>query len=689
MNILVPAALAFSAIIPIILLLYFMRPKRQERIVGSTLLWQQALQDLQASRPWQRLRITPLLLLQLLAAIIIVLVLTRPALFINSPISGNTVVILQASASMQATDVSPTRFAKAKATISDYIDELGPNDHLSLISMARTPQVLVAGSQDKGQLTHALQRAQVTNQDADLEQALSLAGSLIAGHDNSQVVVIGDGHVLNSSQALDTPFPVRYMSIGTDAPNVALMTLSSRATQGNLTAFAQITNYSHQQRSIPVELYADGKLFGIKTVTLKAMASGSIEWGPLPTQTTMLHASLLSKDAMTADHEAWSLVNNAIRGRVLLVTSGNMYLETALRLQSNVTLFTLTPDKYPHNVGNYDLTIFDGYNPPTLPAGNLLFVDPPAHQYLFGTSGPLIAVSHISSGNDTQNLLSNVDISSIHTMRDSHQLKPAIWAQTIINTPETPLLIAGETDNRRIAVLGFDLHETDLPLQPSFPILILNIVNWFLPAPVAGDGQVIAGSPVTLQTWPGVDSVTITGPDQHTTTVGPPFPVIPYAQANDVGVYQVSQRVHGQILNGAFTVNLFDPNQSNLAPARTIPVTHSTTITTNSSNVSHQLREIWPWIAAFLLLILCAEWWLFSRNYRVQGASSQNTSDKQLTTRRGKTRPKAIDAYPLLARWQVQWLDGISQTKKSTKRLQKRIRTTLRKQSKGRRRVNI
>src|SRR5579883_1179345 len=202
MNFLVPAALAFAAIIPIILLLYFMRPKRQERVVGSTLLWQQALQDLQASRPWQRLRITPLLLLQLLAAIFIVLVLTRPAIFTNNPLGGDTVIVLQASASMQATDVAPNRFENARSTISDLIDAMGPTDQLSLIEMARTPQVLIANSADKTQLHNALQRARVTNQDADLEQALSLATSLIEGHANAQVLVVGDGHVQNPDQGL-------------------------------------------------------------------------------------------------------------------------------------------------------------------------------------------------------------------------------------------------------------------------------------------------------------------------------------------------------------------------------------------------------------------------------------------------------------------------------------------------------
>src|SRR5438874_8679053 len=299
MSILVPTALIFSAIIPVILLFYFMRPKRQERVIGSTLLWQQTLQDLQASRPWQRLRITPLLLLQILAAIFIVLILARPAIFLRSPISGDTIIILQASASMQATDVAPNRFEAAKSQISDLIDGLGPNDHLSLISMANTPQVLIAASQDKGQLTAALDRAKVTNQDADLQQALSLATSLAAGRTNIQVLVIGDGHVLSPDQTLVLPFPVSYFRIGTDAPNASLLALAARSLQGNLVALAQVANYSHVQRSIPVELYADGRLVNVQTITLGAGASGALQWGPLPPTARFLHAQILGQDALS------------------------------------------------------------------------------------------------------------------------------------------------------------------------------------------------------------------------------------------------------------------------------------------------------------------------------------------------------------------------------------------------------
>src|SRR5260370_30050873 len=129
MSLLVPAALAFGVIIPVILLLYFMRPKRQERVVSSTLLWQQALQDLQASRPWQKLRITPLLLLQILAAIVIVLVLARPATFIRSPIGGDTIIIPQTAANQAATRRTPRIVDEPDNPDPHLIEYPAPNQH--------------------------------------------------------------------------------------------------------------------------------------------------------------------------------------------------------------------------------------------------------------------------------------------------------------------------------------------------------------------------------------------------------------------------------------------------------------------------------------------------------------------------------------------------------------------------------
>ena len=682
MSLLLPAALAFAIIIPIFFLLYFMRPKRQERVVSSTLLWQQASQDLQASRPWQRLRITALLILQKLAAIVIVLVLARPATFISSPIGGNTIIILQASASMQATDVLPSRFEAARSNITNLIDGLGPGDQLSLITMAKTPQVLIAFSSDKSQLTSALQRARVTNQDADLVQALSLATSLAAGHTDAQVLVIGDGHVLPTDQTLVAPFPVHYLQIGTDAPNAALLALASNTIQSNKFALAQVANYSHQQRSIPVELYADGKLVGVQTAILPAEGVGAIQWGPLPPSTRFLHARIFSQDAMTVDHEAWAIAGGSMHGRVLLVTKGNSFLEASLRQQPNIDLFETTPDKYA-NVGNFDLTVFDGFVPTSLPFGALFFVNPPTDSNIFGKSGAEISISHFSAGKDTQNLLNQVDLSSIHVVRKSHQLTPAPWMQPIIVTPETPLLIAGEQNNRRIGVLSFDLHDSDLPLQPTFPILINNLVNWFLPLPVAGNAQVAPDTSVSIQAWPGAQRITIIGPDQQSLTVAPPFPVAAFNNTDKIGIYAVTQFTQNQELHGAFAVNLFDPLQSRLAPAARLPIAQSIPFDSKSPSIPHVLREIWPWIAAFLLLVLCVEWWLFSRSYTIHGVSNLKRPNPLQQSRPANHPPQSA----VIATLENQVETQLRAMRKRINRTRKRFKN--RQQSKGRSNVKL
>ncbi len=361
---------------------------------------------------------------------------------------------------------------------------------------------------------------------------------------------------------LYAPFPVHYLQIGTDAPNAALLALASQTIQGKLVALAQIANYSHQQRSIPVELYADGNLVGVQTAILAAGASGALQWGPLPPATRFLHARIISQDAMTIDHEAWAIVGGSMHGRVLLVTKGNSFLEASLRLQPNIDLFETTPDKYA-NVGNFDLTVFDGFVPSSLPSGALFFVDPPTDSIIFGKSGAEIIISHISAGSDNQNLLNQVDLSSIHVVHKSHQLTPAPWMQPIIVTPETPLLIAGEQNNRRIGVLSFDLHDSDLPLQPTFPILIYNLVNWFLPPPVPGNAQVAPDTPVTIQAWPGAQRITITGPGQQPVTVAPPFPVTAFNKTDTIGIYSVTQ--YTQIRNYRVLLLLTCSTHCNLA----------------------------------------------------------------------------------------------------------------------------
>jgi hypothetical protein len=104
-----------AIIIPVIIIMYLLKRRRQDRPVSSILLWEQVLRDAAANVPWQRLRRNLLLLMQLLIAIALVIALMRP--YVAGALTGGDVfLIIDTSASMQATDVAPNRMAAAIGT---------------------------------------------------------------------------------------------------------------------------------------------------------------------------------------------------------------------------------------------------------------------------------------------------------------------------------------------------------------------------------------------------------------------------------------------------------------------------------------------------------------------------------------------------------------------------------------------
>src|SRR5258707_13013646 len=109
MNFLAPAAFLFAAAIPVVVLFYLLKRKRVVKLVSSTFLWQKFLAETQASAPFQKPRKNWLLILQIIMLILAVLALSRPFFATRAKPPQLRVWILDASASMQATDEAPSR----------------------------------------------------------------------------------------------------------------------------------------------------------------------------------------------------------------------------------------------------------------------------------------------------------------------------------------------------------------------------------------------------------------------------------------------------------------------------------------------------------------------------------------------------------------------------------------------------
>ena len=177
MSFLAPVAFAFAAAIPVVILFYLLKRKRVVRLVSSTLLWQKFLAETQANAPFQRLRKNWLLFLQLLLLTLVVLALARPYFAGKSKPTSRRIVILDASASMQATDESPSRFEQARAEALQWVEGLRQDEQMMVLLAGARTEVKQSLTSDKTALRRALNACAPSDAPTRLADALKTAGA--------------------------------------------------------------------------------------------------------------------------------------------------------------------------------------------------------------------------------------------------------------------------------------------------------------------------------------------------------------------------------------------------------------------------------------------------------------------------------------------------------------------------------
>lgn len=613
MSFLAPLALLLGLLALPILVLYMLRLRRREVAVSSTLLWQKLVRDREANAPWQRLRRNLLLLLQLLILAALVLALARPFLPTDSVITGNTIVLLDASASMQATDVAPTRFAAAQAIVRDLIDDLSGSDRMTLIHVGRTPTVLVSTSGDRGVLQRAAAEAQPEAGTADWESALALASGAAQGFTDARVVIVSDGGL--PADLPPVPAEIVYLPVGSSGENVAISALATRDTEGGPQLFAAVSNAGTTERSVLLSVLLDGALFDARRVRVPAGDIATATWS-LPAETAVISATLSDnpEDILPLDDRAWAVNAGGVKSRALLVTEGNLFLEQALRVLPGLETVTAVPGS-DLVAEPFDLFLFDGVvvpDPP--PDADLLIVNPQP-----GTGSDVVQVTGTFTNTTALRLadsplLQFVDWSGVRVREAKAVAAP--WAQTLVEAEGGPLLLAGERNGRRAAVLTFDVRDSDLPLQIAFPILMANITNWLRPggafdAPTSLE----PGQPLRITPGAGDTAVTVSKPDGTTWTAAIDTNDLIFADTSQPGLYQVNlEDTNGTRPAGSFAVNLFAPAEVTVRPAASIQVGQTTVETAVAGQVGQ--RELWPWLAGAALIVLLVEWWVHFRGAR-------------------------------------------------------------------------
>src|SRR5438045_2627628 len=120
------ATIAAGVAVPALLILYFLKLRRRELAVSSTLLWKKAIQDLQVNAPFQKLRRNLLLILQLALLLALCLALSRPVANYTPGAGKTSVILIDRSASMSAREVDGrTRLDEAKRRAKEIVNSMG------------------------------------------------------------------------------------------------------------------------------------------------------------------------------------------------------------------------------------------------------------------------------------------------------------------------------------------------------------------------------------------------------------------------------------------------------------------------------------------------------------------------------------------------------------------------------------
>lgn len=619
MSFITPAALAMGLLSVPIILMYMLRLRRTEMNISSNFLWQQLVRDREANAPWQRLRFSWLLLLQLLILAALVLALARPFQEVKTISSGRIVLLLDASASMAATDVSPSRFEQSQQIAEALVDTLGDEDTMTVIRVADVPDVLISSSQDKSAIRNAIRGAEISDSTGDWFAALTLAAAGAKGVEQLNVVIVTDGGLPGNLPEI--PGNIRVVLVGEESENLAITALATRAVGGGEPQlFAQITNYGTQDAETIFSLSLDGELFSAQRYAVPAGQHVDVLTEDLPDNFRELEATLSVPsgsnvpDYLDSDNTAYAVYSAGGAGRVLLMTPRNIFLSEIFSSLPGVQLTQGDPaNGLPR--GEFDLYVFDSWLPSRLPEGDLFIINPPGSTELFTVTGTIedinrARVSFIKPDDPRTEFLDfkNVNIRSFQSVRGFED-----WAETMIEAEAGPLLLAGEVNNRQVAILTFALQESDLPLQIAWPVLVSNLTRWYTPPRALDVGDSIApGTALPIRPYAG-DSVQVTLPNGERVTLemGETAQVA-FADTNRAGIYTVEIRDADRTLaTEVFAVNLFSPLESNIAPRESVLI--GTVAFSDAVREDIGQREWWRELAVLGLIILLVEWLLYHR----------------------------------------------------------------------------
>lgn len=645
-----------AAVPALIVMLYFLKLRRQPLEVPSTYLWRKTIEDLHVNSIWQRLRQSLLLLLQLLLVALVILACLQPG-WLGTELKGSRFIFLiDASASMNAVDEKPSRLEAAKERVATLINQMKSGDEAMIISFSDVARVEQSFSDNPNLLRRKLGQIKPTNRPTDLSEALRAASGLanpgrmsnkeanindvpVADAQPATLYIFSDGGVgavPNFSLGNLTP---DYRPMGIDKPqNVGIVAFSTERNAekvGQVQAFGRLENSGDEEVEVEAALYLNDTLKDAEQVKIPANGSAGVNFALTEDdlgddEHAVLRLEIKSDDHLQLDNVAFAAFNSPRKARVLLVTPRNDDLKLAIETEESAKMAEVVfaepaiLETKAHleeaAAGLYDLIIYDQCVPKIMPQSNTLFVGriPPVPTWSAkGESQPPLII-------DTDRVHPLMQLIELGNVRigEATPLAGPQGSTVLIDADIGPIFVIGPREGFEDAVLGFEMvgknnkgefvYNTDWRNRRSFPTFVMNVVKYLGGSRGSGNSpSVKPGQPIVLQTVLPVRTIDVEDPKGLKTQVlREGQNAFQFSLTEELGLYSMREGSAKQV-GQRFAVNLFDSRESNLVPRDKLDIGHEEVKGSKTREKARQ--ETWKWILILGLGVLVFEWYVYNR----------------------------------------------------------------------------
>lgn len=515
--------LLFLAAVPIIIILYLLRPKGTDYHISSNLLWQKLLKNEQSRTFFEKFVHNILMYVQILIIALLIVALMSPFINMNGSGGGRKILLIDTSGSMQHTDASGrSRLDEAIEQACDYV-RTEQNMQFSIITVDETgAKLLAVDITDSDSLLKTLKGLECSDAGGNLTLAQENIDMLMGDtvENAANLIVFTDGDGAEEFEELRCSAGKELYVSGGSVSNVANeYTVFSEREDGKYDVMVSMTNYSGEEASFDVGLYdEENKLIALTQMSLNPSESSvclfeGIEWNG---ETIFSVIDSISFQGGSYDSLSQDNISQAVKGRKnqisgLLIGDGNTFLEKAyMAVTGNSVAKSDTDTAAGYEIddvtgtvtkrNDYNVIIYDAGQIPKAVGCNRLIFGNAGEGYKEELKNVVLDMTNCDLTASLSGFTIGVNTAYCYELPEG--------AESFLEYDGKCVGYYREMADCKEVVVGFDIRESDFPLRAEFPVFLANAMIYLSDTSWLATNVYYAGEEIALQPWADTDRST-------------------------------------------------------------------------------------------------------------------------------------------------------------------------------------